>query len=661
MGYGNIAKELIKRFKQDGHEVILASKHHLGGSLIVDGITCYDGQEIGLTNVIAQSEKYDYIISCMDSWVLPPKAFHNWVNIIFLDTEFIHPKMIQSFEGNLYQICVTQHAKRELERIGYKPLYAPLGVDTKVFRPDEEIRKKFREKKKWNDNTFVIGSVGINYKTDRKNYIGLIKAFQAFHKRHPDSILYLHTDIMGSANEGLPLVWIAQSAGFREGDAIQWVDQKAYHLWNIAQEEVVATYNGIDVFCLPTLGEGFGIPIIEAQSCGCPVIITDTTSGKELTKSGWLIPVGDDDFEFSTLMTWYARVRPSTIDEYLELAYQSWKDGETQELKEKARNEMLEYDWDAVYGKYWKPILQILENRETLTNIEFRDFPDYDKIYEKLTGKLSLITECRNMCDISSCNSHKYPTLPGESFGQSHPVLLRSYPIFPTKEGELRIYTDCPFYTCVGPRFKNEVKETWDKLFGYPKIREFISNLWNEGFFNSSSIALEDLKPEFNSEYADTMQKIFKTTFTINDKVSKFIEGSKTFLDVGCGDGRRIKELNEKGFNAIGVEINEYWVDNKIVYYGDTENIPFENDSFDAAFSIDVLEHLKNPLKGISELFRVSKNKVIISITSTEDGSFGEDTTHIVFWDLNRWAREIAEFGTIVDVFNKTFLVNKKK
>jgi glycosyltransferase involved in cell wall biosynthesis len=60
-----------------------------------------------------------------------------------------------------------------------------LGVDTETFKPDFEARKRFREKHGWDDNTFVVGLVGVNYTTDRKNIINLIRAFQYFHKKHP--------------------------------------------------------------------------------------------------------------------------------------------------------------------------------------------------------------------------------------------------------------------------------------------------------------------------------------------------------------------------------------------------------------------------------------------------------------------------------------------
>ena len=51
-------------------------------------------------------------------------------------------------------------------------------------------------------------------------------------------------------------------------------------------------YNCMDAFILPTAGEGFGIPTLEAMSCGLPVAVTNYTTAWELIK--------EDEPEFAT-------------------------------------------------------------------------------------------------------------------------------------------------------------------------------------------------------------------------------------------------------------------------------------------------------------------------------------------------------------------------
>lgn len=50
----------------------------------------------------------------------------------------------------------------------------------------------------------------------------------------------------------------------------------------VPQEDLPALYAGADVFAYPSLYEGFGFPILEAMSVGCPVLTSDCSSMPEL-------------------------------------------------------------------------------------------------------------------------------------------------------------------------------------------------------------------------------------------------------------------------------------------------------------------------------------------------------------------------------------------
>ncbi|MEM3700115.1 MAG: methyltransferase domain-containing protein [Candidatus Bathyarchaeia archaeon] len=45
----------------------------------------------------------------------------------------------------------------------------------------------------------------------------------------------------------------------------------------------------------------------------------------------------------------------------------------------------------------------------------------------------------------------------------------------------------------------------------------------------------------------------------------------------------------------------------------DAENIPFKDNSFDVVFSADVVEHLCIPSKGIKEIVRIGRDKIVIA------------------------------------------------
>ncbi len=50
----------------------------------------------------------------------------------------------------------------------------------------------------------------------------------------------------------------------------------------IPPDELPALYSGATVFVLPSLYEGFGLPLLEAMACGCPVVVSNAASQPEV-------------------------------------------------------------------------------------------------------------------------------------------------------------------------------------------------------------------------------------------------------------------------------------------------------------------------------------------------------------------------------------------
>ena len=77
-------------------------------------------------------------------------------------------------------------------------------------------------------------------------------------------------------------------------------------------------YSSLDVLLNPAMGEGFGLPILEAHACGVPAIVTDFTAMSEVCGAGW--KVGYDRVR-TPLRAWQAWPNVEEIVESLEQCY----------------------------------------------------------------------------------------------------------------------------------------------------------------------------------------------------------------------------------------------------------------------------------------------------------------------------------------------------
>lgn len=100
----------------------------------------------------------------------------------------------------------------------------------------------------------------------------------------------------------------------------------------------------------------------------------------------------------------------------------------------------------------------------------------------------------------------------------------------------------------------------------------------------------------------------FKTIFNDVKQVLPQLKGS--VLDVGCGDSPYRFLLNENNISYQGIDIEgakNFDYNNMEVVFFNGEDIPFENEKFDAIICTEVLEHVSNYQKLINEMHRVLK------------------------------------------------------
>lgn len=245
-------------------------------------------------------------------------------------------------------IVISRFGERVAREHGVAVRYVPHGVATEVFKPCP--RAEARVKVGWPADVFVVGMVAANDGT-RKAFPQNIEGFARFHRKYPDSLLYLHTEEV--AARGLDLSSICTNAGLKVGRDVLFCDLYRYFI-GMSDAEIATLYSAMDVLLLVTKGEGFGLPIIEAQACGTPVIVGDWSAMPELCFAGW--KVGQD--ESTVVENQWRLADPEAIADRLQQAYLEIRNPERRQvLRDKAREGAFRYDADRVMEEYWIPFL----------------------------------------------------------------------------------------------------------------------------------------------------------------------------------------------------------------------------------------------------------------------------------------------------------------
>jgi glycosyltransferase involved in cell wall biosynthesis len=111
----------------------------------------------------------------------------------------------------------------------------------------------------------------------RKNLIRLVEAFAAIASQHPDLTLVL-AGPRGWLSD--PIIGRIKTLG---------LDQRVCFPGYVRAEDKAALISGARVFAYPSLYEGFGFPVLEAQACGTPLLTSTTSSLPEVAGEGGLL------------------------------------------------------------------------------------------------------------------------------------------------------------------------------------------------------------------------------------------------------------------------------------------------------------------------------------------------------------------------------------
>lgn len=167
-------------------------------------------------------------------------------------------------------IVASGFTKRTLVENGVdetKITVVPYGVDHNVF-----VRRKSFERKAGSMRVIFVGSLN-----QRKG------------------LSYLASALRELQDKNYNIEFIVSGRGIIDKDLVLKYDLKnvSFRL-NIPREELVQLYHSADLFVFPSLCEGFGHVILEAMSCGVPVLTTPNTSGPDIItggEDGFIVPV----------------------------------------------------------------------------------------------------------------------------------------------------------------------------------------------------------------------------------------------------------------------------------------------------------------------------------------------------------------------------------
>jgi len=378
-GYGQQTAQVVPRLKANGIEVAICANYGLEANTTnwttsAGDVKIYPRGFDQWSNDVIPAHMYDWhseepnaetlIMTLFDVWVFKGPKWGDWQVASWtpIDHSPIPPEVVAwSKQSFVKPIAISKFGKSALESMDIESFYVPHAIE-KVFKRTEKINYQgqdytARSLINASEDKFVVGMNAANkgIMPNRKAFGENLLAFSIFAQKHDDVVLYLHTDPT-AAMGGINLPHLIQAVGLPQ-EKVVFADP--YMLRSgLPQELMACMYSGLDVLLATSYGEGFGIPTIEAQACGVPVIASNFAASAELVGDGWLIegqPLWD-----APQKSWFNIPSVPMIIDALEQAYNRGR-----KVSEKAVEFAKQYDADTVFENNWKPALSgILHSRK---------------------------------------------------------------------------------------------------------------------------------------------------------------------------------------------------------------------------------------------------------------------------------------------------------
>jgi glycosyltransferase involved in cell wall biosynthesis len=357
-GYGTQTAQVVRRLKKRGHKVAVhANWGHTHGLSKWNGVTLFPAGFEGFSqdNIFANYMRWwqmcgeePIMVTLCDVWVLknPKLQDHPVVSWTPIDHANVTPDVLTWVsKSTVTPVAMSKHGRDAMARAGVESVYIPHALE-KHWKPTAI------DGDPW-PGRFVVTIPNANKGVlpSRKAWGENILAFAIFAKQHPEALLYLHTD--SQVQHGIDLLALLKACGVSPEQAL-FVDQYDYRM-GIDDETMARIYTRTDVLLSATAGEGFGLPVLEAQACGTRVIVSDFTAQPELVGDGFKAEVQPQ--WNPTQLGFFATPLVHSIAHGLEWAWQRWReDGpHSDQAVEFAR----QYAADKVFNEGWVPLVDV--------------------------------------------------------------------------------------------------------------------------------------------------------------------------------------------------------------------------------------------------------------------------------------------------------------
>lgn len=187
-----------------------------------------------------------------------------------LDTIYMRSLIPQSVRRATGVFAVSESTKKDIIRYTKcdpKNIVVTHEAADRIYCPIDDTSRLQRVKQKYNlPDNFIMYAGSLS---PRKNVARLLKAFSSVCGKLPHDLILTGSKSWKDAS-------VYQT--MRDLGLTDRIKQLGY----VEHEDMPALYNLAGVYVYPSLYEGFGLPVVEAMQCGCPVVASNATSIPEV-------------------------------------------------------------------------------------------------------------------------------------------------------------------------------------------------------------------------------------------------------------------------------------------------------------------------------------------------------------------------------------------